>query len=231
MTLWTVACQAPLSMGLLQARILQWVAMPSRGSSQHRDWTWVSCIAGGFFIIWVTREAPKNREKHNNLCGWFQALFTLGLPSENICLSLCDFSPVFCSYSGRYQVWYTVGETLYNRELRPPVLLPSIHPAVWWEDYMQIWNVEYCIPKLVEEEEIWDKELKRGLEMEKVFWKPPLCLPWQVLTKYHTSWPTESKLHPPSCSNLHPTFCYILYLTFPILLMEQLSSLKSEHVL
>ena len=36
-TLWTVACQAPLSMGILQIRILEWVAMPSsRASSQHR---------------------------------------------------------------------------------------------------------------------------------------------------------------------------------------------------
>ena len=36
-TPWTVACQAPLSMGFLQARILEWVAMPnSRGSSQLR---------------------------------------------------------------------------------------------------------------------------------------------------------------------------------------------------
>ena len=33
-TLWTVAHQAPLSMGILQAKILEWVAMPtSRGSS------------------------------------------------------------------------------------------------------------------------------------------------------------------------------------------------------
>ena len=33
-TLWTIACQAPLSMEILQARILEWVAMPSsRGSS------------------------------------------------------------------------------------------------------------------------------------------------------------------------------------------------------
>ena len=39
-TLWTVAHQAPLSMGVLQARILEWVAMPSsRGSSQARDRT------------------------------------------------------------------------------------------------------------------------------------------------------------------------------------------------
>ena len=34
-TLWTVACQAPLSIGVLQARILEWVVMSfSRGSSQ-----------------------------------------------------------------------------------------------------------------------------------------------------------------------------------------------------
>ena len=57
-TPWTVACQAPLSMGILQARILKWVAMPSsRGSSQPRDWTHVSCTAGRFFSIWATGEA------------------------------------------------------------------------------------------------------------------------------------------------------------------------------
>ena len=48
----TEAHQAPLSMGILQARILEWVAMPSsRGSSQPRDQTQVSHIAGVFFII------------------------------------------------------------------------------------------------------------------------------------------------------------------------------------
>jgi len=51
----TIACQAPLSMGILQARILEWVAMPSsRGSSQPREQTQVSHIAGGFFSIWAT---------------------------------------------------------------------------------------------------------------------------------------------------------------------------------
>ena len=45
--------------GILQARILEWVAFPfSRGSSQPRNWTEVFCIAGGFFTGWVTREAP-----------------------------------------------------------------------------------------------------------------------------------------------------------------------------
>ena len=37
-TLWTIACQVLLSMGILQARVLEWVAMPStRGSSRPRD--------------------------------------------------------------------------------------------------------------------------------------------------------------------------------------------------
>ena len=41
--------------GILQARILDWGAIfTSRGSSQPRDWTQVSCIAGRFFIIWAT---------------------------------------------------------------------------------------------------------------------------------------------------------------------------------
>ena len=44
----TAACQAPLSMGILQARTLEWVAMPSsRGSSQPRDQTCVSYLALG----------------------------------------------------------------------------------------------------------------------------------------------------------------------------------------
>ena len=38
--------------GILQARILEWVAMPSfRGSSRPRDQTQVSCVAGKFFTI------------------------------------------------------------------------------------------------------------------------------------------------------------------------------------
>ena len=44
--------------GILQARRLEWVAFPfSRGSSQPRDWTQVSHIAGRFFTSWATREA------------------------------------------------------------------------------------------------------------------------------------------------------------------------------
>jgi len=42
--------------GISQARLLEWVAISfSRGSSQPRDQTCVSCIAGGFF----TAEPPE----------------------------------------------------------------------------------------------------------------------------------------------------------------------------
>ena len=44
--------------GILQARILEWVAFPfSSRSSQHRNQTGVSCISGGFFTNWAIREA------------------------------------------------------------------------------------------------------------------------------------------------------------------------------
>ena len=57
-TPWTV-CSLPGSSvhGVLQARILEWVAIPfSRGSSQAKDQTQVTHIAGGLFTIWATRE-------------------------------------------------------------------------------------------------------------------------------------------------------------------------------
>ena len=42
-------------------RILEWVAYPfSRGSSPPRNWTWFSCIIGGFFTNWAIRKAQKD---------------------------------------------------------------------------------------------------------------------------------------------------------------------------
>ena len=44
--------------GIFQARVLEGVAISfSRGSSQPRDWTQVSCIAGRCFTIWATKKA------------------------------------------------------------------------------------------------------------------------------------------------------------------------------
>ena len=54
------ACSPPGSSvhGILQARILEWVAMFSfKGSFGSRDRAWVSCVAGRFFTVWAIREA------------------------------------------------------------------------------------------------------------------------------------------------------------------------------
>ena len=56
---WTQLCN-PMDYtvhGILQARILEWVAFPfSRGSSQPRDRTQVTRVAGGFSTSWATRD-------------------------------------------------------------------------------------------------------------------------------------------------------------------------------
>ena len=52
--------------GILQARILEWVAIPfSRGSSPPKDQTQVSFTAGRFFTIWATRKALNKRPEIN----------------------------------------------------------------------------------------------------------------------------------------------------------------------
>ena len=60
-TPWTVAYQAPLSMGFLGQEYWSGLPFPSPGeSSWPRDQTWVSSIAGRCFPIWATREAHFN---------------------------------------------------------------------------------------------------------------------------------------------------------------------------
>ena len=71
--------------GILQARILEWVAVSfSRGSekesSQPMDGTQVSSIAGRFFTVWATREAPKLKklvqmyQSHKQFLEWKELL-------------------------------------------------------------------------------------------------------------------------------------------------------------
>ena len=57
--------------GILQARILEWVAFPfSRGASQPSDWTQVSLIIGCFFTSWATREAQNTGVGSLSLLQW-----------------------------------------------------------------------------------------------------------------------------------------------------------------
>ena len=76
MTPWT-------NYGILQARILEWVAFPfSRESSQLRDWTQVFRIVDRCFTIWATREV----------------LWILESEVTQSYLTLCD--PIDCSLPG-----------------------------------------------------------------------------------------------------------------------------------
>ena len=54
----TMDCSLAVSAvhGILQARILGWVAISfSRGSSRRWNWTWVSCVVGRWFTNWAMK--------------------------------------------------------------------------------------------------------------------------------------------------------------------------------
>ena len=95
-------CTLPdsLAHGILQARILEWVAiLVSRGSSQTRDRTRVSCIAGRFFTVWATKEVLSS--SCSELPTWH--------PATNALLS---FPTTWCLETGftvtgkQTQVWF-----------------------------------------------------------------------------------------------------------------------------
>ena len=66
--------------GIIQARILEWVAIPFfKASSQPRNWIWVSCIAGRFFTIWTTRKTQQLAKQLSR-----QAALLKDIPSSQI---------------------------------------------------------------------------------------------------------------------------------------------------
>ena len=72
--------------GILQGRILEWVAFPfSRGSSQPRDRTQVSCIAGRFFISWATVKPWSTRVGRLSLLQGIFPGFTCGCVAGRFC--------------------------------------------------------------------------------------------------------------------------------------------------
>ena len=88
-------CSPPGSpvQGVYQARILEWVAMPSsRGSSRPRDWNQVSHIAGGFFSYNLLEDKQATFLFNNN-----NSSLTKNLHG---CLT-CDVSKICCLEDGR----------------------------------------------------------------------------------------------------------------------------------
>ena len=93
-TPWTAASQAPLSLGIFQARILEWGAMPSsRGSSWPRNQTfisYVSCTGQRFFTASIT---------------WKPEVFTPSLEAELEMLCLGASKPFWCLWCWTHGVW------------------------------------------------------------------------------------------------------------------------------
>ena len=82
--------------GIFLARILEWIAMSSRmGSSRPRDWTCVSCIAGGFFITELPgkpRKIPKGTHVAEHLHFTGERAEALGEYSNLLkAVQLCSF--------------------------------------------------------------------------------------------------------------------------------------------
>ena len=103
----TVAHQVPLFMGILQARILEWVAILfSRGSSQPKDRTQASCI-------------KKNIEMKPPLAP------PQPHPSSHICWGCCGLAPWRCFLDARPR-------SVVGCPLHPHVSLPPYLPGAHW---------------------------------------------------------------------------------------------------
>ena len=133
----TPGCSPPGSSahGVFQARILEWVAIPFRGSSQPRDWTRASCIAGGFFTVQAPRDQSSNAGFASFASRHFSSLpFSLITPNSFLALCSSALCPKICM-AGKW------GSPLSQRLVRPPssclenaALFPSgrlLHPVVW----------------------------------------------------------------------------------------------------
>jgi len=112
LTPWIIACQAPVSMGILQAEILEWAAMPSsKKSSQPRDWTQIFCTTGGFFTIWATRESILERVTYLFSRGSFQ--------SRNPTWVLCTAGRFYISWTTRedyFHYYYLIIIKLFRKK-------------------------------------------------------------------------------------------------------------------
>ena len=117
--------------GIFQVRILELVAISfSSGSSQPRDQTWVSCIAGRFFIDW----SPSWRSLSKS-CKCPDILLSLPNPSTGAQSPLVTSSMSRVHYTGPYTCntifsfpLLDVGaEELLELELR----LPLVPPHSW----------------------------------------------------------------------------------------------------
>ena len=112
-----MACDPPPSSsvhGILQARILEWVSISfSRVSSQPKDRTWVSRIAGEFFTVWATRNTQILSYNRVNIPCMPPVLTALSIKkpwdsygrSQLFLQSECIFHWLFKQLKGKRRTW------------------------------------------------------------------------------------------------------------------------------
>ena len=114
-TTWTVH-------GILQARILEWVAFPfSRGSSQPRDWTQVSCIAGQLLHQQSHKGSPRILE-------WVAYPFSSGSSWPR------NRTTVSCIAGRFFRNWTMRKALIYFLTIKNQVLTWAIHNLQWNND-------------------------------------------------------------------------------------------------
>ena len=95
-------------------RILEWVAyLFSSRSSWHRNWTWVSCIADGFFTSWDTSEALVSGVCSNSSYWISSSLATVQIH--------CTLSSLFCLNMVLLLVPYTIPKLSQSTFLISPL--------------------------------------------------------------------------------------------------------------
>ena len=124
--------------GILQARILGWLAIPfSRASCWPRDQTWISCIAGRFFTLYELQQSPMMMEganKPRNSCSlWAQSFSHVWLthPFLTITHPCLTLTHIMTSPPGSLFVGFTRQEYWSGFLFSPPgdLLDLGIEPA------------------------------------------------------------------------------------------------------
>ena len=138
-------------------RILEWVSFPfSRGSSQPRNQTRVSCNAGGIFTSWATRET-KNSSSPTFCSGlnpqsiikrdtWvhkspisrhqYPARDTCPLPTMNKAMAKCSFLFIFSPNDKKKKrpitTSFSLPSSICQEKIKKPLLSDSTFPVVFF---------------------------------------------------------------------------------------------------
>ena len=183
LTLWdAIDCSLPGSLvhGILQARILEWVAYPfSRGSSQPRNQIKVSCIAGKFFISWATHF----REfKLSPKCSRKPALFSISISWNTV-------SPLRCRVHAYLHIsWdrinpFALEDDLLSKALEVHIYISNVKIRVRVPSILMFSGGDWA-NRTTNHMGLWtwfrqEKEIQAMISFSWQLVQEDICLPWE----------------------------------------------------